>query len=113
MKQIIVKRLPHYYYKDYNFIKELKEPKNFKINKINDNTLKRSELQQIKRYKEPSEKITKFLRKEKILYKQFRCKICENFYYIITLGCKEAICVICYDNEEEKCSLCKNEKRLC
>ena len=116
MKHLIVKRLPHYYYKDYNFIKEIKEPKDFMMNKIIDNTLKRSELQQIKRFREPLEKIAKFLRKE-ILYKQFKCKNCEKFEediynnYIITLCCKETICLNCYNKEEEICPLCKNEKK--
>ena len=79
---------------------------------MNENIIRKDELQQIKRYKEPLEKISKYLRKE-IIYKQFKCKICENLNedsynnFIISLCCKETYCLNCYNKDDEKCPFCK------
>ena len=113
MKHLIVKRLPHYI-KEANFKKEIKDPKDILMNKMNENGLRRGELQQIIRYKEPLEKISRYLKKD-LLNKQFRCKICEKFEeetynnLIITLCCKDTFCLNCY-NKEIKCPSCKNDK---
>ena len=112
MKHLLVKRLPHYY--SNGFTKIIKEPKDFN-NRMNENAQRRGELQQIKRYKEPLEKISKFLKKELLLNKQFKCKICDKFEeevyknYIITKCCKETFCLNCY-NKEEKCPFCQSQK---
>ena len=114
MKHLIVKRLPRYIRKT-NFIKIVKEPKDFMLNKNNENNFRRDELQQVKRYTEPLEKISKYLRKE-IIFKQFKCKICENLdeetynNFIISLCCKETFCLNCY-NKAEKCPFCKEDKK--
>ena len=115
MKHLIVKRLPRYSRKS-SFIKIIREPKDFYINKMNENIIRKDELQQIKRYKEPLEKISKYLRKE-IIYKQFKCKICENLNedsynnFIISLCCKETYCLNCYNKDDEKCPFCKEPKK--
>ena len=89
MKHLIVKRLPHYS-REKTFKDEVKDPKDIILHKNNDNNLRRGELQQVKRYTEPLEKISKFLNKE-LLNKQFKCKICNKFdedvynNYIISL----------------------------
>ena len=112
MKHLIVKRLPHYS-REKTFKDEVKDPKDIILHKNNDNNLRRGELQQVKRYTEPLEKISKFLNKE-LLNKQFKCKICnkfdENVYnnYIISLCCKETFCLSCYNNDKEICPFCKN-----
>ena len=114
MKHLIVKRLPRYIRRS-NFIKIVKEPKDFMLNKNNENNFRREELQQVKRYTEPLEKISKYLRKE-MIYKQFKCKICEKLdeetynNFIISLCCKETFCLNCY-NQGEKCPFCKGEKK--
>ena len=117
MKHLIVKRLPHYI-KEPNFRKEIKDPKDILMNKMNENGLRRGELQQIIRYKEPLEKISRYLKKD-LLIKQFKCKICEKFEeetynnLIITKCCKDTFCLNCY-NKEEKCPSpsCKNDKLI-
>ena len=114
MKHLIVKRLPRYLKKS-NFQKVIK-PKDLMTNKNNENNVRRDELQQIKRYTEPLEKISKYLRKE-IIHKQFKCKLCEKLdedtynNFIITLCCKETFCLNCYNKEEEICPFCKNNKK--
>ena len=113
MKHLIVKRLPHYSLEN-TFKSEIKDPKEIPMNKINENGLKRGELQQITRYTEPLEKISKFIRKD-LLNKQFKCKYCEKFdedtynNFIISKCCKETFCLNCY-NKDEKCPSCKNDK---
>ena len=115
MKHLIVKRLPHYI-KEPNFRKEIKDPKDILMNKMNENGLRRGELQQIIRYKEPLEKISRYLKKD-LLSKQFKCKICEKFEeetynnLIITKCCKDTFCLNCY-NKEQICPNpnCKNDK---
>ena len=116
MKHLIVKRLPRYYNKRTNFVKIIREPKDFFVNKNNENIIRKDELQQIKRYKEPLEKISKYLKKE-IIYKQFKCKLCEKLdeesynNFIITLCCKETFCLNCYNKDNEKCPFCKEQKK--
>ena len=116
MKHLIVKRLPRYYNKRSNFVKIIREPKDFFVNKNNENIIRKDELQQIKRYKEPLEKISKYLKKE-IIYKQFKCKLCEKLdedsynNFIITLCCKETFCLNCYNKDNEKCPFCKEQKK--
>ena len=114
MKHLIVKRLPHYSRED-GFKERVKDPSDIPMNKINENGLRRGEIQQVKRYNEPLEKISKFLRKD-IINRQFKCKICDNFdenvynNYIITLCCKETFCLNCY-NKQEKCPFCNEPKK--
>ena len=113
MKHLIVKRIPHYS-REANFRKEIKDPKDIPMNKMNENGLRRGELQQIIRYKEPLEKIARYLKKD-LLNKQFRCKLCEKFdqetynNFIISKCCKETFCLNCY-NKEAKCPSCKSDK---
>lgn len=113
MKHLIIKRYPHYK-KETNFVQIVRDPRDISMTKTNENN-RRGELQQIMRYTDPLEKITKKLHRE-MINKQFKCQICskfdeETFFNpIISFCCKETFCLNCYNKDEVKCPKCNSNK---
>ena len=114
MKHLIIKRFPHYK-RENNFVQIVRDPRDISMTKTNENN-RRGELQQVVRYSEPLEKISKKLNRD-MLNKQFKCQLCSKFNEetlfnpIITLCCKETFCLNCYNINEDKCPKCNSTKK--
>ena len=76
MKHLIIKRFPHYK-RENNFVQIVRDPRDISMTKTNENN-RRGELQQVVRYSEPLEKISKKLNRD-MLNKQFKCQLCSKF----------------------------------